>query len=100
MGCSDAYSPLIYAISDVCLLLSKSPNVAALLGLKPTDQEYNELHAVLFHILTAFVVAHEWTHHVDGHVCTPSTETIFPNEILRSVYNGILEEQIIELRII
>jgi len=89
--------PLIYAISDVCLRLSKSPAVATLLGVRPSDEEYNELHAVLFYVLTAFVVAHEWTHHVHGHVCPPGAETIFPNEILDTGYDGSIEGQTKEI---
>jgi hypothetical protein len=89
--------PLIYAMSDVCLLLSKSPTVATLLGARPSDEEYNELHAVLFYTLSAFVVAHEWAHHVHGHVCLPGEESIFPNEILDTGYNGSIDEQIKEL---
>jgi hypothetical protein len=89
--------PLIYATSDVCLLLSKSVTVAMAVGVRPSGEEYNELHAVLFYILTAFIVSHEFTHHVHGHVCLPGVETIFPNEILDSGYNGNMEQQIEEL---
>lgn len=89
--------PLIYAISDVCLLLSKSDTVAALLEVQPSDAEYNELQAVLFYILTAFVITHEWTHHVHGHVHRPCAEAIFPNEILDTGGDGSIESQIKEL---
>jgi hypothetical protein len=51
--------PLIYALSNACLLLSKSPTVATLLGVQPSVEEYNALHAVLFSILTWFVLGHE-----------------------------------------
>ena len=89
--------PLIYAISDVCKRLSKSATVATLLGVRPSDEEYNELHAVLFYLLTAFVVAHEYTHHVHGHVSMPSAETVFPNEILDTGCNGNMKLQIEEI---
>jgi hypothetical protein len=89
--------PLIYAISDVCLLLSKSPIVATLLRVRPSAKEYNELHAVLFYSLVAFVVAHEFTHHVHGHVCRPGAGTMFPNEILDTGSDGNLKSQIEEI---
>jgi hypothetical protein len=89
--------PLIYAISDVCLLLSRSPIIATLLGVRPSDEEYNELHAVLVYTLTAFVMAHEWAHHVLGHVCGPGAEATFPNEILDSGCSGSMEAQIMEI---
>jgi hypothetical protein len=89
--------PLIYEISDVCLRLSKSDTMGALLRVRPSDEEYNELQAGLFYILTAFIVAHEWTHHVHGHVCQPGAQTIFPNEILDTGGGGRMESQIKEL---
>lgn len=69
-------------------LLSKSSTVAALLGAPHSDEDYNELHAVLFNVLTSFVVGHEWTHHVHGHVDLPDTEAMFPNEIPDVGENG------------
>jgi hypothetical protein len=89
--------PLIDAISRVCLRLSKSPRLATLLGVRPSDDEYNELQFVLFQILTAFVVTHEWTHHVLGHVCLEDAESIFSNEILDTGCNGNVEAQIEEI---
>jgi hypothetical protein len=89
--------PLIFAISDACLLLSKSPAVAMLLGVRPPKEDYNELHAGLFYVLTAFVFGHEWTHHVHGHLSRPVAEPIFPNEILDNGCNGNLESQVQEI---
>jgi hypothetical protein len=89
--------PLIYAISDVCLKLSKSETVVRSLGVRVSDEAYNELQTVLFYTLTGFVVTHEWTHHVHGHVRLSGTETICPNEILDTGGNGSMEAQIKEL---
>jgi hypothetical protein len=89
--------PLIYAISDVCLLLSKSPTVATLLRVRPSVKDYNALHAVLFYSLINFIVAHEFTHHVHGHVCPPSSDRMFPNEILDAGSVGNLKSQIQEI---
>jgi hypothetical protein len=85
--------PLIYAISDVSLLLSKSDTMLTLFRVSPSKEEqYNELQAVLFYILLAFIVTHEWTHHVHGHVCQRGAETIFchRSEELRRTEDGIL----------
>jgi hypothetical protein len=87
--------PLIYTISDVCLLLSKSVRVAMLLGVQSSVEEYNELQAVLFYSLTAFVVAHEFAHHVHGHVL--GAGPLFPHEVLDTGCRGNLEGQIKEI---
>jgi hypothetical protein len=89
--------PLIYATSDVCLLLSKSTSVAAFLRARPSAGEYNEVHAVLFHTLISFIVAHEFTHHVHGHVCSPVSSGVFPNEILDTGSHGSVRAQIEEI---
>lgn len=89
--------PLIYHISDVCLRLSKSATLATLLGVRSSNEKFHELHDVLFYILTAFIVMHEWTHHVHGHVCPEGVETIFPNEIMDSGCNGNMKIQIEEI---
>lgn len=71
--------------------------MATLLGVQQSVEEYNALHAVLYYILMSFVMAHEYTHHVHGHVCLPSAETGPPNEILDTGCNGDLEGQIKEI---
>jgi hypothetical protein len=84
--------PLIYAISEVCLLLSKSHQLAQLPGVSPSRADYNELHTVLFYILVSFVVGHEWTHHVHGHVSvSDSNDAVFPNEVLDTGCDGSIE---------
>ena len=87
-------TPLIFAISDVCLLLSKSETIAAQLGVRWSEDEYGALHAALFEILIAFVVGHEWAHHVHGHVIDDSS--LLPNEIL-GIGAGSLQDQIKEV---
>jgi hypothetical protein len=87
-------TPLIFAISDVCLRLSQAATIAALLGVRGSDEGYNELHAVLFQILTAFVITHEWAHHVHGHVADGGS--LFPSEILGNG-GGSLESQVKEV---
>lgn len=89
--------PLIYGTSDVCLSLSKSPTVFKLLRVEPSVEDYNAVHAALFYNLCAFVVAHEFTHHVHGHVCVLGADTLFPNEILDTGLKGNLKSQIREI---
>jgi hypothetical protein len=88
--------PLIYSISDACLLLSQSTTVARLLGVRLSVEDYNEVHALLFSMLIAFVMAHEYTHHVHGHV-SEDPAAIFLNEILDTSSNGNLKQQIEEI---
>jgi hypothetical protein len=52
--------PLIFALSDICLALNKSDEVAAALGIQYVADDYNQLHAVLLSIISPFVVAHEY----------------------------------------
>ncbi len=89
--------PLIFAVSDVCLCLSKSPRLAAFWGVRPSDDEYNELQAVLFLILADFIVAHEWTHHVHGHTIQQDTSPNFRDEIRAAGSIGSFEAQIEEV---
>src|SRR5581483_1196111 len=88
--------PLVYSVSNVCLILSKSASIAALVGIRPSAGDYNELHAVLFSILISFIVAHEYTHHVHGHVIMPAAGSLFPNEILDNGRSRDLAAQIQE----
>lgn len=89
--------PLIYAISDACLQLSKSRAVSALLRFQQSSEDYNPLHAALFYNLCAFVVGHEFTHHVHGHVSFACLYASFPNEILDAGSVGNLKSQIGEV---
>lgn len=87
--------PLIYRVSDVCLKLSKSPEIITMLSVNPSEDPYNEIHMMLFYALMAFVVTHEYTHVVRGHV--DESGTILRNEFLSTVQNGNLDMQIQEL---
>lgn len=63
---------LIHFLWDACVRLSRSERIIELLGLRPIPKQAEALHSVLFRIQLFFVVAHEFTHHVHGHV-TPTT---------------------------
>jgi hypothetical protein len=87
---------LMCTASDVCLALSKSQEAVALLRVQASDEEYNNLQAVLFYVLLAFIVGHEWTHHVHGNAGQLDA-TGFPNEVLDAGGGGSLDSQIKEI---
>lgn len=87
---------LIDALWDVCVRLSRSEAIATLLGVQLSVEEFDKLHVVLFRTLLSFVVAHEYTHHVHGHVCPRGPEAMFHNEILVGAETGGLERQTLE----
>lgn len=87
-------TPLIFVISDLCLPLSQSRKIREVLGLKVSMEERNELHSVLFEVLTAFVVSHEWAHHVHGHV--DAGGAFSPSEFLTGC-DGSLKTQVEEV---
>lgn len=87
---------LINTLWDTCLKLSRSEAVATLLGIRLTPEEYDKLHVVLFRTQLDFVVSHEYTHHVHGHVARRMSESIFSNEILDDGGTGNLEQQTLE----
>jgi hypothetical protein len=89
--------PLVFSLSDVCRFLSKSGTVCTLLGVEHSTDEYSPLHAALFSTVLNFVVSHEFTHHVHGHLTRIDTDLSFRNEILDNGHIGDLEEQIQEI---
>jgi len=88
-------APLIFGLSDICLALSKSNEVATALGIQYVPDDYNQLHAVLLSIISAFIVAHEYTHHVYGHVSEDDWLTPFLH--ISSCSGGSLAQQIDEI---
>jgi len=89
--------PLVFRMSDVCRDLSHSAPLCSTLQVRPSEQDYNELQAALFYSLLSFVVAHEWTHHVHGHLEQLSHQTRIFQEISDSGLVGGLDDQIKEL---
>jgi hypothetical protein len=76
---------LVFKISDVCVLLSRSDGpICNALGVRPSAEPYNELQAVLVYVLHSFVVAHEWTHHKHGHLGQLSSRGNIFHEVLDS----------------
>ena len=86
--------PLIYSLWDACIRLSRSDRIAELLKVSQTPEQIEALHSLLFRIQLFFVVAHEYTHHVHGHV---SRDTTFFGEIEGGRPAGSLEDQAREI---
>jgi hypothetical protein len=82
--------PLIDSLWDACIRLSSSERIAELLNVSQTPEQIEAVHSVFFRIQLFFVVAHEYTHHVHGHVARNAT---FFEEIEDSQPTGCLEQQ-------
>jgi hypothetical protein len=87
--------PLVFKISDLSVVLGRSPLIAADLRLRVSDEPYNELQGTLFYILISFVVGHEWSHHKHGHLL--STPKTIVQEIENSGLTGSIETQLQEI---
>jgi hypothetical protein len=89
-------SALINTLFIVCFRLSRAEAVSTLLGLRLTPEEYDNFQVVLLRTQLYFVVSHEYTHHVHGHVIPRGPESLFPNEILDDGETGNFDQQIRE----
>lgn len=88
--------PLVHLLLDTCARLGKSEAVAEVLGVGTTIEDCNAIHALVFQTQLMFVVSHEYTHHVHGHLSkTPGT--VLGDNASQSVEDGSLPEQVIEI---
>jgi len=78
---------LVYMLWDAGYRLSQSEALAAVLGVSLTQDSSERTHVLLLGTELAFVVAHEYTHHVHGHVGE------FRSEFLDEPYIGNLDRQ-------
>lgn len=88
--------PLVDMLWETCVRLSRSEPVTAFLGLPSTPAEDDPIHLLLFPTQLNFVVSHEYTHHVHGHVSPRGSES-FSDEILDGRDGGNLEQQALEV---
>ena len=79
-----------------CERLSRNLAVAAILRVRLPSDEYQRLHAILFRIQLSFIISHEYTHHVHGHVAGREWESPFSSEIIDAGLRGNLDQQIWE----
>ncbi len=89
--------PLIYVLWDTCLRLSRSEPVGAAIGIHLLPEAHDLIHALFLGNQLAFVVSHEFTHHVHGHTLNRGPEPVFLNEILDTPDGGNLELQAQEI---
>jgi len=86
---------LVHELWDCCIRLSTSGLVTNTLGHGVDGVHYEPLHVVLFQTQLKFVVVHEYTHHVHGHLLQAAEDSIFAAEILGGA--GCEERQALEL---
>lgn len=84
---------LINELWNTCDRLSRSEAVGTSLGIHLTPEEYEGILVVLFRMQLNFVVLHEYTHHVHGHVSPLGLVPEFGDEILAGSETGSLEQQ-------
>jgi len=84
---------LVNLLWDICVRLSRSKAVTAILGIQASPEQQEPTHVVLFRIQLSFVISHEYTHHVHGHL----SKYVFSDEILNRGNSGNLEQQAIEV---
>jgi len=99
-GCSfiGITMPLVEMLWNTCVRLSLADVVGSLLlGVPSTPVQYEAIHAVLFYTQLTFVVTHEFTHHVHGHVLQSALDSAFSNEIVDTHDDGNLEAQAQEI---
>ena len=89
--------PLVYLLWETCVQMSKSETVTALLGVPAAPERQDLIHALMFRTQLAFVVSHEFTHHVHGHAPQSSLGPPFFNEVLVGDDTGGLESQAFEI---
>lgn len=88
--------PLTTMLWDICRLLSASTPLVTVLGLDAHECDRDMLHVVLFRVILNFVVAHEWAHHVSGHVSRQSRQRIWVEEVRLGSAGGSMETQSLE----
>src|SRR5882762_3164679 len=85
--------PLVVALWESCTRLSRSEAIVTELGVVVPSESVDQLHVLLFGSQLGFVVVHEFTHHVHGHIPAIGLDAEFLNEILGAAELGNLEKQ-------
>lgn len=86
---------LVEVLWDVCLRLSRSDSVATAVGVCLAPEKRERFHVVLMQTQLNFVVSHEYTHHVHGHVLR-GLGSSFISEVLDECAAGCLQQQVLE----
>lgn len=88
--------PLINTLWAACIELSKSNAIGTLLEVPEAPEREEAILTAMFQTQLTFVVTHEYTHHVHGHLSQRSPGSAFFDEI-ESGAAGNLAEQAFEL---
>jgi hypothetical protein len=89
--------PLVYSLWDSCVELSRSNGVGDLLETAPIPEREEAILTVMFQNQLIFLVTHEYTHHVHGHLSDQVPSSVFFEEIITSDDNGDLASQAFEM---
>jgi hypothetical protein len=89
--------PLVSALWDSCVELSKSNAVGAILDVPETPEREEAILTVMCQTQLAFVVSHEFTHHVHGHLFEQTPGSPFFKEIFVSSEIGNMQTQAFEM---
>lgn len=85
--------PLVYELLKICALLSDSEPIRLILGLENTQEVRDGLNVVLFQHLLSFVVTHEFTHHVHGHVLKHQSQSSFLARLWPAIRTAISNDK-------
>jgi len=90
-------TPLVEMLLKTCERLSASNSVARILGLDSADSRLEAIYATLFATQLGFLIAHEYTHHIHGHLLHPESSSSIWNEGLDNSRIGGLDNQVKEV---
>lgn len=88
---------LIYQLWDTYVQMSESQGLASRIGVNLHCEELEALRVVIFRIQLFFVVTHEYTHHVHGHIPTLQGMAAFADENPGGTNTGNLDRQALEI---
>jgi len=88
---------LVNELWDASDLLGKSEVIASLIGVRLVGEQREALRVVFFRTMLSFIVLHEWTHHIHGHVGPRGLGSVHFDEILDGGQGGDLESQALEV---
>jgi len=89
--------PLVYLLWDACVELSRSAGVGALLETAPIPKREEAILTIMFQNQLVFLITHEYTHHVHGHLSDALPDSVFFDEIVISDDSGDLRSQAFEM---
>jgi hypothetical protein len=89
--------PLVHTLWDTCVELSKAQAVGAILEVPVSPEREEAILTTMFQTQLTFVVTHEYTHHVHGHLSQRAPGAAVFNEIISSSTEGSLDDQAFEM---